>query len=202
MILKMLTVGSYMSNCYIVGSEKTGEGMLIDPGAEPQKILNTVQETGLKIELIVVTHGHIDHIGAVEQIREQTGSPFAMHKDEKMSGGLFAKMPSPDRFLDDGEIIEIGELRFSVCHIPGHSPGGIALVGHGVAFTGDTLFQFSIGRTDFPGGSHSHLMSGIFAHLLVLPDETVVYSGHGPQTTIGIERKANIFVQNWAARNS
>ena len=103
--------------------------------------------------------------------------------------------------LTDGEMIDIGDLQFQVLHIPGHSPGGIALAGHGVVFSGDTLFQFSIGRTDFPGGSYSQLMEGIYSKIMVLPDETIVYSGHGPETTIGVERKVNPFVQDWTARS-
>ncbi|PIU55297.1 MAG: MBL fold metallo-hydrolase [Chloroflexi bacterium CG07_land_8_20_14_0_80_51_10] len=216
MILKMLTVGPFMSNCYVVGSETTREGMVIDPGAEPNTILNTAREMGLEIKLIVATHSHIDHVGAVKQIREKTGAPFAMHEAERQSkavegftrilGGMmgqsFGKPPAPDRLLKEGDIIEIGDLQFKVLYIPGHSPGSIALVGHGVVFSGDTLFQFSIGRTDFPGGSHAQLMNGIFTKLMVLPDETIVYSGHGPETTIGTERKVNPFVQDWAARNA
>ena len=216
MILKMLTVGPFMSNCYVVGSETTREGMVIDPGAEPNTILNAAREMGLEIKLIVATHSHIDHVGAVKQIREKTGAPFAMHEAERQSkavegftrilGGMmgqsFGKPPAPDRLLKEGDIIEIGDLQFKVLYIPGHSPGSIALVGHGVVFSGDTLFQFSIGRTDFPGGSHAQLMNGIFTKLMVLPDETIVYSGHGPETTIGTERKVNPFVQDWAARNA
>ena len=212
----MLAVGPFMSNCYVVGSEKTREGMIIDPGAEPDTILRTVQETGLAIKLIVATHSHIDHVGAAKQVSEKTGAPFAMHEAERrgkigegisrMLGGMmgqsFGKPLEPDRLLRDGEIIEIGDLHFEVLHIPGHSPGGIALAGQGVVFSGDTLFQFSIGRTDFPGGSHAQLMDGIFAKLMVLPDDTIVYSGHGPETTIGRERQVNPFIHDWASRNA
>ena len=119
-----------------------------------------------------------------------------------MMGFSFNKTPTPDKFLKDGDIIEIGDLHFTVLHIPGHSPGGIALAGSGAVFSGDCLFQLSIGRTDFPGGSYDQLMKGIFSKLMVLPDDTVVYSGHGPSTTIGMERKMNPFVQDWAARNA
>ena len=212
MILKMLTVGPFMSNCYVVGSEKTKEGMIVDPGADPNTIMNTATQLGLDIKLIVATHSHMDHIGAVSQLKEKIGAVFAMHESEKlgkavegmsrllggMMGASFSKAPPADRVLRDGEVIDIGDLQFEVLHIPGHSPGGIALSGPGVVFSGDTLFQFSIGRTDFPGGSYSQLMNGIFTKLMVLPDETIVYSGHGPETTIGMERKVNPFIQDWS----
>ncbi|MDD5094213.1 MAG: MBL fold metallo-hydrolase [Dehalococcoidia bacterium] len=216
MILKMLMVGPFMSNCYIVGSEKTKEGMIIDPGADADTILNAAKKLGLEVKLIVATHSHLDHIGAVKQIKEKTGAPFAMHEAESepsksmedmarifggMMGVSFNKAPLPDKLLRDGDVVEIGDLKFTVLHIPGHSSGGIALAGKGVVFSGDTLFQFSIGRTDLPGGSYSQLMTGIFSKLMVLPDETIVYSGHGPQTTIGAERSHNPFVHDWSSRN-
>ncbi|MBT4512628.1 MAG: MBL fold metallo-hydrolase [Chloroflexi bacterium] len=200
MIFKALSVGPYMSNCYIVGSETTKEGLIIDPGAEPDTILNAVDQAELKIKLIVATHGHIDHVTAVNQVKEKLDAPFAMHEAETVKGGVFGKSPDVDQPLKDGDVIEIGDLSFTVRHTPGHSLGGIVLIGHGIVFSGDTLFQYSIGRTDFPDGSHSQLMTGIFEHLMILPDETVVYSGHGPQTTIGMERQANPFVRDWARR--
>ena len=200
MIFRMLPVGPYMSNCYIVGSETSKEGIIIDPGAEPERIMKVVDDLGLDIKLIVATHGHIDHVSGVKQIKERTGAPFAMHEAETIKGGVFEKSPPVDRPLKDGDSIKVGELEFRVCHTPGHSPGGIVLVGEGIVFSGDTLFQFSIGRTDFPGGSYPQLMTGIFKHLMVLPDETPVYSGHGPDTTIGMERKVNPFVRDWARR--
>ncbi len=200
MILRMLTVGPYMSNCYIVGSELTKEGLVIDPGAEPDAILKVINNLGIKIKLIVATHGHIDHVSAVNRIKEATGAPFAMHEAETVKGGVFEKSPPVDKPLKHGDRIEVGDVRFEVRHTPGHSPGGIVLAGEGIVFSGDTLFQFSIGRTDFPGGSYEQLMTSIFKQLMVLPDETPVYPGHGPDTTIGMERKVNPFVQDWAHR--
>lgn len=191
-----------MANCYIVGSEPSGEGMVIDPGAEGEAIVRAIERAGLAVKLIVATHGHIDHVGAVDYVRKKTDAPFAMHEAEQRRGGPYDRVPAPDRFLRDGDIIEIGEVAFTVAHIPGHSPGGIALIGPGIVFSGDTLFQFSIGRTDFPGGSYPDLMNGIFEKLMVLPDQTVVYSGHGPETTIGMERKVNPFIRDWARRRA
>jgi len=209
MIVKMLVVGPLASNCYIVGSSATKQGMIIDPGAEAETILGTVQQMGLSIALIVVTHAHIDHIDALRAVKERTNAPFAIHEAEKKSLstappmnivaslGLspFKSAPQPDRLLKDGDHIDVGDLHFEVLHTPGHSPGGICLSGHGVVFSGDTLFNFGIGRTDFAGGSYERLMKSICEKLMVLPDETIVYPGHGPSTTIGDERRGNPFLQ-------
>jgi glyoxylase-like metal-dependent hydrolase (beta-lactamase superfamily II) len=208
MIIKGLEVGPFLSNCYIVGSEKTKEGMIIDPGAEAELILKTAGELGLSITLIVFTHTHLDHIGALAQVKEATRAKFAVHEAEgakkgvhvfnqmlgSFLGGSFRPPPEPDRLLREGDVIQIGELSFKVLHTPGHSPGGICLLGHGVVFCGDTLFNFSIGRTDFPGGDYDQLMDSIHTKLMVLPDETRVLCGHGPETTIGFERQRNPFV--------
>jgi glyoxylase-like metal-dependent hydrolase (beta-lactamase superfamily II) len=208
MIIRALEIGPFLSNCYIVGSEKTREGMIIDPGAEAETILNTVKKSGLRIVLIVATHTHIDHIGALAQVKDATKASFALHEAEKSGGAptaleeLFAPLlgdsghplPPPDRLLSDGDIVEIGELHFKVLHTPGHSPGGICLLGHGVVFCGDTLFNYSIGRTDFPGCSYQQLMDSIYTKLMTLPDETRVFPGHGPETTIGFERQHNPFL--------
>jgi glyoxylase-like metal-dependent hydrolase (beta-lactamase superfamily II) len=208
MILRALELGPFASNCYIVGSEATKEGMIIDPCAEAETIMDNVRQLGLAIKLIVATHAHIDHIMALRQVKEDTGAPFAMHEAES-SGGIMQGMarifgvlltrsleplPKPDRLLDDGDIIEIGDLSFSVLHTPGHSPGGISLYGHGVVFCGDTLFNFGIGRTDFPGCSYRKLMDSIHNKLMTLPDETIVLPGHGPKTTIATERRLNPFL--------
>ncbi len=202
MILKQLTVGRFASNCYIVGSESGKEGMIIDPGASTKQILSDVEELGLNIRLIVLTHGHMDHIGGVKGVKEATGAEVAIHADDvrflrrlSLSTVYNLSFPSPpDRLLRDGDSIDIGDLHFTVLHTPGHSPGGICLLGHGVLFSGDTLFNYGIGRTDFPGGSHQQLMNNINTRLMALPDDTVVYPGHGPDTTIGIERRGNPFL--------
>lgn len=210
MIFERLEVGPFLSNCYIVGSEETGKGMIIDPGAEARLILETVSRLGLSIMLIVATHTHTDHIAALAQVKETTKADYAVHEHEaegnikttpainRMLGPLLGSsarsLPTPDRLLGDEDIIEIGELRFTVFHTPGHSPGGICLNGHGVVFCGDTLFNLSIGRTDFPGCSHTQLMDSIRNKLMTLPDDTKVFPGHGPGTTIGLEREWNPFL--------
>lgn len=209
MILKKLVVGPFAANCYIVGSELTKEGVIIDPGDEARQILKKVKDLQLDIKVIVLTHGHIDHIGGVKEVKEATGAEVCVHTDDAKSisgqegrlismlvSGLSYPAPSsPDRLLNGGDSIDIGDLNFLVLHTPGHTPGGICLLGNGVVFTGDTLFKYGVGRTDLPGGSHSQLMNSLHTKLMVLPDETIVYPGHGPETTIGVERRGNPYLR-------
>ncbi len=208
MIIERLVVGPFAANCYIVGSPATLQGIIIDPGGEAATILTTVQQTGLSVAIIVVTHAHIDHVGALREVQKSTNAQFAIHEAEKglllsapmrtltsLAISPVKSPPQPDRLLKDGDLIDSGDLRFEVLHTPGHSSGGICLSGHGVVFSGDTLFNSGIGRTDFPGMSHERLINSIWEKLMVLPDETVVYPGHGPPTTIGDERRANPFLQ-------
>ena len=208
MIIKELVVGPFGSNCFIVGSEATKEGMIIDPGADAKHILDAVSDLGLSIVLIVATHNHIDHVGALRPVKDSTGADYAIHEAdlETKMPAVFARMmgplvggslkapPKPDRLLRDGDVIEVGDLKFTVLHTPGHTPGGISLLGDGVVFSGDTLFNFGIGRTDMPGGNFAILMHSIATKLMVLPDDTIVYPGHGPRTTIGTERRGNPFL--------
>ena len=205
MILKKLVVGPIAANCYIVGSELTKEGMIVDPGDEAKQVLDSVKDLQLDIKYLVLTHGHMDHIGAVHKVKEATGAELCVHSGDSglirgrplnsLFGMSSPTLPSPERWLEGGDSLDIGDLHFLVLHTPGHTPGGICLLGEGVVFTGDTLFNYSIGRTDLPGGSYSQLMNGIHTKLMVLPDDTVVYPGHGPETTIGDERRANPFLR-------
>ncbi len=204
--LKSLEVGPFASNCYIVGSE-TGEGIVVDPGADADRILRAIEELKLDIKLIVATHSHIDHVGAVKEVKEATGAQFAMHGDDvetlSHGGDFFSSLlgdsvsspPQPEILLQDGDSVEVSGLSFLVLHTPGHSPGGISLLGYRAVFVGDTLFCQGIGRFDFPNASGSQLLNSIHTKLMTLPDSTAVYPGHGPQTTIGDERRWNPFLK-------
>jgi len=207
-IIDRVVVSPFATNCYIVGPEESKQGIIIDPGDESRVILEKVADLGLDIKLIVLTHGHIDHVGALKAVKEATGAEMAIHADDAKSlrglrgllksilvpGLSYPVPPPPERLLKDGDSLDAGDLHFKVLHTPGHTPGGICLLGEGVVFSGDTLFNYGIGRTDLPGGSYQRLMESIRAKLMVLPDETVVYPGHGPETTIGAERVGNPFL--------
>ena len=206
MIIRKLEVGPLATNCYIVGTESTKEGMIIDPADEAQRILENVRELSLDIKLIVLTHGHLDHIGALQEVKQATGAEVAIHgddanfiQDHSLGNlfGLFYATPSPpDRLLNGGDSLDVGDLHFQVLHTPGHTPGGICLQGHGIVFSGDTLFNSGIGRADLPGGNYSQLMNSIHHWLMVLPDDTIIYPGHGPDSTIGAERQGNPFLSD------
>jgi hydroxyacylglutathione hydrolase len=202
MLIERLVVGMLESNCYLVANEDTKEGIIIDPGGDGPLILDRVRELGLTIKYIVNTHGHIDHIAANRLVKEATGAQLAIHKDDAewlvTDQGAIARMlgvqspgPPADVLLEEGDEIAFGNERLQVIHTPGHSLGGISLVGDGVVFCGDTLFADGVGRVDLPGGSWETLMHTIKTRLFSLPDETIAYTGHGPPTTIGREKKFN-----------
>jgi glyoxylase-like metal-dependent hydrolase (beta-lactamase superfamily II) len=205
MILERLELGPFASNCYIVGDESAHEGFVIDPGADAGHILKRAKTLELTIKTIVLTHTHPDHIGAVKAVKEATKGEVAVHPEDSRALGSPSPMAAmhgfppqsvaPDRLLKGGDSIKAGNLSFLVLHTPGHSPGGICLLGEGVVFTGDTLFNMSIGRSDFPGGNYNLLLTSIHTKLMVLPDSTIVYPGHGPESTIGDERRGNPFLR-------
>jgi hydroxyacylglutathione hydrolase len=208
MILEMLTVGPFQENCYVIGDEETGAGALVDPGDEAARIAIAVEQTGLDISEILITHAHIDHVGAVAALAEEYSCPVLMHAEAEpmlaqlptqamMMGLRFGKVPTVDRHIEDEEMIEVGGLQLRSLYTPGHAPGHLAFYveSEGLVLSGDALFSGSVGRVDLPGGSMEVLMHSIEERLLTLPDETAVYSGHGPETTIGNERAHNPFLQ-------
>lgn len=207
MIFEALTVGFIATNCYIVASDTTRRGMVIDPGAEGKMILQHIDRLRLQISLVIATHSHFDHLGAVKQVVDATGAKFAAGEGHhKAVPGAFSRMVNavsggsikavePDIFLKDNDKVDIDDLHFKVLFTPGHCIDEICLYGHGMLFSGDTLFNTGIGRTDFPGCSFEQLKESIITKLYTLPDETVVYPGHGPATTIGDEKRGNPFIR-------
>ncbi|MFH2044544.1 MAG: MBL fold metallo-hydrolase [Pseudomonadota bacterium] len=206
MIIEDIVVGPIMSNCFVVGCENTKEAVVIDPGDEPNKILMVLAKHKLQVKYIINTHGHVDHVGGNKKLKEATGADLLIHGlDAPMLARIAATgaawglnvedSPPPDRMLEDGDEIKFGDITFKVIHTPGHSPGGISLYTDGCVFVGDTLFSGSIGRTDFPGGDYDTLISCIKNKLFVLGDNIRVLTGHGPETSIAIEKKYNPFVR-------
>ena len=206
MIIKSFVVGPIGVNCYVVSDADSGQGIIIDPGGNAEEILSYVRDAKIAVKAIINTHGHGDHIGANDAVREATGAPLLMHaadqymlKDARANLSAFmgyqALSTPPDRLLAEGDEVAFAGGSFRVVHTPGHSPGGICLIGEGAVFSGDTLFAESIGRCDFPGGSEIELVRSVREKLLPLPDETRVYPGHGPETTIGWERRYNPYLQ-------
>lgn len=207
MKIQSLVVGPVAANCYLL-SDEGGKGIVIDPGGDAPAILDTIRKEHITVEAILNTHGHSDHIAANDAVRNATGAPLYIHAaDEHMltdpranlslfMGGNVVSRPA-EHHLKEGDILCVGAIALKVLHTPGHSPGGVCFAGEGVLFSGDTLFADSIGRTDFPGGSLPQLIGVIKEKLMALPDDTVVYAGHGPSTTIGRERQYNPYLNGF-----
>jgi hydroxyacylglutathione hydrolase len=205
MMLEILTVGELETNCYILGDEKTKQGVVIDPGGDFEIIEAHLKKLKLEVKYISLTHGHVDHIGALSQLKKVTKAEILIHsKDSAMlydpnqnlsifSGDKIIGSKA-DRLLEEGHIIQCGEIKLEVLHTPGHTAGGISLLTNKMIFTGDALFCGSIGRTDFPGSSHQVLISSIKDKLLSKDDDFIIYPGHGPSSTIGQERRSNPFL--------
>jgi len=202
MIIERLVVGMLQCNCYLVGCDDTKVGIVIDPGGDAPAVLDRVEQLGLNIKCILNTHGHIDHIAANRPVKEATGAQIAIHRDDAQwlitDQGDYARMlgvlspgPPADVLLDEGDQVEFGNESLQVIHTPGHSLGGISLVGDGLVFCGDTLFAMGVGRVDLPGGSWETLMHSIKTRLFSMPDDTTVYTGHGSPTTVGREKGFN-----------
>ena len=209
MILENLVVSPFQSNCWIVGCEETREGVVIDPGDEAERILDIVTAHQLKIRYVIHTHGHLDHVSATAIVQRETGGLMLIHKADEilldelptqaiMFGLNEPEIPKIDQYIREGDRISFGHYTLYVIETPGHSPGGVCLKLEGdkpALFAGDTLFQGSIGRTDLWGGSYDGLIRSIREKLWHLDDETVIYPGHGPRTTLGAEKQENPFLQ-------
>lgn len=206
MIVKAIESRGFSSNCYLAICEETRDAAVIDPGLDASAVLRAVEQEKVNLKYIINTHGHVDHMAANAAVKNETGADILIHEDDagmltnvmsnlSMFMGMEIRSPAASRKLKDGDTIQIGTtVELKVIHTPGHTPGGICLLCGKTLFSGDTLFQQSIGRTDFPGGSLKTLLNSIRTRLLVLPDDTVVYSGHMPETTIGFERDHNPFL--------
>ena len=204
--VEQLIVGPLFSNCYIVWNNRVKQGAVIDAGEDADIILSTVKELGIEITHILATHGHFDHVAAVTPLKRAFKAEFLAHKGDfffiedgenaaRRWGFAIEQPPKPDRFIEDGDTIEVGGCVFEVLHTPGHSPGGVSFLHDGMVFVGDTLFQGNTGRTDLRMGSFEELAKSIKTRLYTLPDDTIVYTGHGPTTTIGAEKRYNPFVR-------
>ena len=208
MEIRQLTVGTMAVCCYIVSCPQTRQAAVVDPGGSEERILAEVKRAGLEVRYIIATHGHPDHVCGIRRIKEATGGEIIMHRADAAffwqpdTQNYFSMLglepsPPPDRLVEDGDIIQLGNEQLQVIHTPGHTPGGICLLCGQDLLTGDTLFVGGIGRTDFPGGSHQQLMNSIKDRLMVLPDDTVVWPGHGyggSRSTLGEELKTNPYL--------
>ena len=206
MKINCIPLGHLEANCYVIECEETKKAAVIDPGGDPSEVITYLKEKGLTLEYIIDTHIHMDHIAGNDSLRDATGAKLLMHplEAEMLNGprpyfppamGFPAKFKEPDRLVEDGDVFEVGNIKFKVLHTPGHTRGGICLVTNGAVFTGDTLFNTSIGRSDFAGGNYEDLIDSIKTKLLTLPDDTLVLPGHMGQSTIGYERKHNPFLR-------
>ncbi len=193
MEIRRIIVGPLRTNCYCVVSR--GEALIIDPGADPMRIIDLLGDT--KLRYIIATHGHFDHVSAVEPLRKRYSSPFLIHREDEETLRIFGSYvlcgspPRPDRFLEEGDIVRVGDEIFHIIHTPGHTPGSICIYSSSskVVFTGDTLFRGAFGRTDLPGGDPEKMFDSLRKIFRILTDEYVVYPGHGESTTIGEEKR-------------
>ena len=201
--VERIVVGPLYTNCYIVSNHN--EAIIIDPGGEAEKISRIIDSKGLKVTAIIATHGHFDHILAVEDLRKRYRAPFAINKKDlwlvriahRVAGGygiMGEEISDPDADLAEGSVVRIGDEELRVIETPGHTPGSVCLVGEDLVFTGDTLFRGSVGRTDFPGGSWADLMESL-KKIATLNEDLIVYPGHGPPSTIGDEKRSNPFLK-------
>ncbi|MBI4543143.1 MAG: MBL fold metallo-hydrolase [Gemmatimonadetes bacterium] len=208
-----LTNGAFAENCYLVADPECGDAVIIDPGEEAGLFLARLRHEGWTLRAVWLTHAHYDHVAGVAAVKAATGAAVFLHAADRglyerlpLQAGMFGLSatapPPPDGDLVEGQTVHVGECAYLVVHTPGHTAGGVSFVGHGAAFVGDALFAGSIGRTDLPGGDTELLLSSIRDKLFALPNETLVLSGHGPQTTIGAEKRSNPFAKLVAGINA
>lgn len=201
-----LTNGVFAENCYIVADPDSRDAVIVDPGEEADLFLARLDSEGWTARAIWLTHAHLDHIAGVAEVKRATGAPVLLHpadrpiydaapEQARMFGLTMPPQPAPDAPLAHGQRLTLGRYAFEVMHLPGHSPGHVAFVGHGCALSGDVLFAGSIGRTDLPGGDTDTLLASIRERLWQVGNETIVFPGHGPTTTIGAEKRGNPFVR-------
>ena len=204
MLIRTFVTGPLETNTYVVGDRISGEAAVIDPGGEAGEIADFLKKERLRPLYIINTHGHFDHVSGNKALKKLTGAPILIYESDAPMLGMAAKAaeifllqaensPAPDRLLENRQEIRLGRELLTVEHTPGHSPGGITLVGEGAAFCGDLVFYGSVGRTDLPGGSEKILLQSIRRVIMALPDNTVLYTGHGPETTVGQEKLHNPF---------
>ena len=208
MIVTQITVGAFQENCYLVEDPKTNAVAIVDPGSEPERIVEAVEQSGGRVEAIWITHAHVDHIGAIAPLKRKYDVPVWLHpldeplyrvggRQAQLYGIPYEEPPAPDRKFAEGEKVTLGSLELDVIHVPGHAPGHVVIFGHGNALVGDCLFAGSIGRTDLPFSNPSQLEASL-KRIASLPPETVVHPGHGDATTIGEERLSNPFLNGTA----
>ncbi len=216
LMIKGIIVGVFQENCWIIGNKNSGEAICIDPGDEPEKILDLAKDMKVKIKYIINSHAHVDHIMGVSGIFQKTASNFLLNENdlgllqngwkdsaERLGISIEQAPPDPTAYLQENDIVEVSGLKLQVIETPGHTPGSVSFYCQDAKalFSGDTLFRSSIGRTDFPGGDYNQEMSSICNKLLKLPEETVVLPGHMEQTSVKFEKEFNPFVQQWLNEN-
>lgn len=206
MLLKRIPAGVYAANCYVITCEDTKKTAIIDPGGDANDIVNYIERNDLDLDCIILTHAHGDHIGGVPEIKDKKGVPVFIHNQDadmlkNKNRNMTSLMSGPDvevvadKLLQDGDTIKLGNLELNIIHTPGHTRGGICIQIEDILITGDTLFTGSIGRTDFEGGSYEEIIDSIKKKLLVFDNQMKVYPGHGPESTIGVEKRTNPYIR-------